>query len=366
MSDRIIEQEEKPKNPKRLSRRQFLTLTAGGLVAAPFAIAELQRQIIRIFAQGFSFPEATQTAVATAVKICEKGGGKENPNFRPMGQIIQEATKLYKATSEKAPFYKRSTSYRDKKYYTETLKAISNGIILPQTADNLIEKLKNNFPPEAWSVFVGSDQRIGQFADIYGRGSGFWERFKKRHPDIVRSDNRVTDYSTFFSLEEEEARLEMARAKSFVEKTSREHNGPISASWTIYYFLHENSGNLAESIYDAAIFLKFMARSDPQTGGSLFSQENVGWYQKNILDEYQGPSYAQPLDSESLLNLTGKPYHCWNLVALLQFFPVEFIQLGGIHKQLVTIKEQGVAKTQADLQTLKDLRGTEATLLGYK
>lgn len=362
MAEKVAEE---PKNPKRLSRRKFLFLAAGGLAAAPFAVAELQRRIIRIFAQGFSFPETTQTIVAAALKICEKGGGKENPHYRPMGQIIQEAAKLYEATAGKQPVYKRSASYRDKKYYAMTLEAIGNGIVLPQPPTNLMEKFKDSFPPEAWSVYAASDSAFGQFSDIYCRGSGFWQRFKERHPGIVRPEDTVTDHARYFSLAEEDGKLEMEKAKLFVEKTSREHNGPISASWIANYFLQENSGSLAESVFDTAIFLKLMTTSF-QPGKPSSPQENIDWYQKFVLDEYQGPSYAESADQESRLNLIGKPYHSWNLVGLLPFFPIEFIHLGGIYRQMTHMKKQGLPKTQADMQTLNDLRETETALLSYK
>ena len=144
----------------------------------------------------------------------------------------------------------------------------------------------------------------------------------------------------------------------------KDSNKPVSASMVLEYFLEKNNGNLAQSVFDTALFLKFMARNNPETGSGT-SEFNETWIKENIQDEYQGPSYSNPSEGESLINLVGKPYHSWNLVSLLQFFPVELIQAGGVYRQAITFKDQGLGKTRSDLQTLSNLRKIEELLMTF-
>lgn len=108
-----------------------------------------------------------------------------------------------------------------------------------------------------------------------------------------------------------------------------------------------------------------MARNNTNTGDFSADDFNIKWYKQNIKDEYQGPTYISPPEGEPVINLIGKPYHSWNLVAMLQFVPLEVVRIGGVQKQLSTFTEQGLGKTRADLQTLENLREVEQFLLSY-
>ena len=68
----------------------------------------------------------------------------------------------------------------------------------------------------------------------------------------------------------------MIEIKEFVEQTvTSNQNQPISASKILEYVLGENNGDLAKSLRDTAIFLKFMARNDLSTGKFVgYSQES--------------------------------------------------------------------------------------------
>lgn len=165
---------------------------------------------------------------------------------------------------------------------------------------------------------------------------------------------------------EKEGKEEMDEAIRFIEQRREASGKPISSSELLGYFLERNEGDIAPSISDTAIFLKFMARSDPETAKASHTSFNKNWFQTNIADEYGGSSYSESLKDGSTINLIGKPYHSWSLVALLPFFPIELIHAAGVYRQLSTLKSQGISKSKADLQTLQDLRATEAVCLKYQ
>ena len=76
----------------------------------------------------------------------------------------------------------------------------------------------------------------------------------------------------------------MIEIKEFVEQTvTSNQNQPISASKILEYVLGENNGDLAKSLRDTAIFLKFTARNDLSTGKFVGYSRN----QMLIRDGYQ-------------------------------------------------------------------------------
>lgn len=360
-----ILQETPTKKPNKLSRRDFLKLFAAAAVTAPFAVAEVQKAILRAFSSGLSLPGATDRVVSAANTAAEISKNPENQGFRPINEIIKEGITNFEEKTDKKVFYQRSKDYKELGYYRKILDEISASTILPRTPENILEKFKDYLPYEAQQAYFSSDLRITSFPEVFAEGSGLYERFKKRHPSFFGDRGQVVNYDKFFEAMEVEGHAEIKEAKEFAERKRTETESPLSSSSLLEYYLEKNEGDLARSIYDTALFLKFMARSDLQTARASYGPSTVKWFQENIKDEYQGPSYRDSGDNETLINLVGKPYHSWNLVALTAFFPVEFVHAAGVYRQLATMRDQGISKTKADLQTLQDLRKTEQMFLSY-
>src|SRR3989344_4192089 len=296
--------------PPDISRRQFLKLAGLSLAAATLPEG-LQRLIALGIGKGLTTPGVTDELVHKTHQLSEQVANSENPYYRPITEIIAEATGNFTAKTGNKVTYTRSPSYRDKYYYAGAIQEIANASLLPTLPSDAIHQLTRKFPSVDKSI-----------------------------------------------------KTEIQDAKEYVENFRKDNANPVSAAEILEYFLKRNNGNLAQSVFDTTLFLKFMARNNPKTGGGT-SEFNETWIKENIKDEYQGPSYVTSPKGESLINLVGKPYHSWNLVSLLQFFPVELIQAGGIYRQAITFKDQGLGKTRSDLQTLSNLREIEKLMVTY-
>lgn len=348
--------------PPDISRRQFLKLAG---VALGATLPEgLERLIVWGAGKGLTSPGVSDELVLKTLQLSEKASNSENPNFRPITEIINEAVDNYLTKKRNKVSYARGPSYRDKYYYADATQQIANSSLLPTLPSDFIHQLTHQFPSEAFFAYVSSDTPFGQFANLITSGSGFEARFKASHSQLFGEDGRIKDYDNYFPSVDKTIKAEIQDTREYVENMRKDSNKPVSASMVLEYFLEKNNGNLAQSVFDTALFLKFMARNNPETGSGT-SEFNETWIKENIQDEYQGPSYSNPSEGESLINLVGKPYHSWNLVSLLQFFPVELIQAGGVYRQAITFKDQGLGKTRSDLQTLSNLRKIEELLMTF-
>jgi len=104
-----------------------------------------------------------------------------------------------------------------------------------------------------------------------------------------------------------------------------------------------------------------MTRNDIDNRGQFVgdtpdSVKNIRWMKKNIHDDFEGLSYTDmEINDPRIVNMIGKPYHSWFLIALLQFFPPPVIRAGCYYELFKHINEHGVDKIQADLKTLDEL-----------
>ncbi len=350
-----------------VSRRDFIKWATAGTLTAPFALKALEKAFYEALTAGLTNPDINDGAIAAALKISETAPASENPLFRPMAEIIEEGINGYTGKTGESVTYTRSKDYKDATYYANTIDRIAFSGLVPKWPSEVVDELSKAIPHEAYHAYLeGKYPGNMGFKDYFPLGSGFYERFSKKHPELIRSDGYIKNYDTLFDAMEKDGKGAMDSMIAFVEEQRVSNNKqPISSSAILGQFLEKNEGNVSNSIFDTALFLKCMARTDPKTGLFQPSKVNVEWYKKNILDEYQGPSYADDTQSADHLNIIGKPYHSWNLVALLKFFPNEVVRAGGLCQQLGSIGEQGVGKTRSDVQTLADLRSTEELLLRY-
>ena len=341
------------KAPRRpLTRREAIALAFTYAVTAPFILRDMEKAFLESISRGMNTPGATDAVVERGLSLAEKDKTSENPAFRPLDQIIAEGVKQYSEKTGTQVTYQRSPDYRDVSYYADSIKAIASHIQFPKQADAIIKDMTDKFPTDAKYAFLQSDLRITSFEEVFAVGSGFYERFKQNHTDLIRADGYITDYGKMFEVMRTEGKTEIHALKRLIEEERVKSGSPVSASFILENFLEKNKGNLAKSIYDTALFLKFIARSNYETAEYASNETHVVWHQQNLKDEYQGTPYTAPGDQKDLINFIGKPYHTWNLVSMLQFFPNEMVQMSGIYRQLATMKDQGLSKTRADLQTL--------------
>ena len=358
---------ETPKSPTEVTRRNFLKLAVGATLTAPLVLKEIERAVYAGIQAGLTTPGATEKIISAALKISEKAPDSENPNYRPMADIIKEGISVYSENSNRPVVFQRHEEYKDVDYYSKIVGKFPSKQILPQAPGKVVTEIIDSFPPETREAFEQSSSIATGFELLFTPGSGFSARFRKKHPEFAYKDGEFLPRLSYekFRLMDEDGRSEMEEMRRWVEEKRSERGEPISASFILSRFLEKNAGNVPHSIFDTALFLKFMARTDLESGSSSADKFNVQWYRQNIKDEYQGPLYSSPPEGEPAVNLIGKPYHSWNLVALLPFLPPELVQIGGLQRQLSHFREQGLGKTRADLQTLKDLRQTEELLLKY-
>jgi len=349
----------------KISRGNFLRLAFGTAVATPFALKVLERAFYEAIILGIKNPDANDKAVSAALEVSKKAPKSENPNFRPMADILKEGISAYSKGTKKPAFFRRIKDYKDVDYYADVIRDYSSSSLLPQLPDKLVDRLAGNLPRGAFESFFQSQYAITSFEQLFTSGSGFESRFRTTHPELVHKSGLYINSDQVTKTMAQEGRLEIDELKLKIEEKSKDTGQSVSASFVLAYFLEKNGGDISPSLFDTAIFLKFMARNNPNTGEFSADEANVQWYTQNIKDEYKGPTYMFPPEGELVINLIGKPYHSWNLVAMLQFIPVEVVRIGGIQKQLSTFQEQGLGKTRADLQTLGDLREIEQLLLSF-
>ena len=366
----LLKTDVKPLAPKTtargLTRREFIKRGAEFLVGGVLTVKALEKAFFEILYNGIKNPQINDAVITTSLKLSEQEPGKENPDFRPMAEIIKEGLDYFQEKSEIKPFYQRNKNYKNAEYFADSIKKFTEIRLLPQSISRasaaLTASLPMGGPFEAYNQASGSN---GSYEEIFSLQSGLDERFRERHPELIHKSGMYLKNTKLAELMEEEGRKEITEVIQKVEIKSKELNQPVSTSFILGHFLEKNKGNIGQSIYDTTLFLKFMARNKPDDGTFSATVENVNWYDRNIKDEYQGPVFTNPPAGERAINLIGKPYHSWNLAALLQFVPVEVVRIGGVRRQIVTFSEQGMGKTRADIQTLKDLRKIEQLLLSY-
>lgn len=350
----------------RISRSDFIKLVAGAALAAPFAIKRLEKDFYEAIIIGITNPYVNNTVVSAALQTSESAPNSENPNFRPMVDILKEGISAYSGNDSQPAFFQRNKDYRNIEFYSDVIRKSTSKQVMPKIPSEVASEITTSFPPEAREAFEKSSVIATGFELLFVPGSGFGARFRKKHPEFEYENGKYLKHSSERNtLMDKDGGSEMKEMIQWVEETRTEQGKPISASFILARFLEKNAGNIPHSIFDTAIFLKFMARTDPNSGNFSADEKNIQWYRQNIKDEYQGPTFISPPEGEPAINLIGKPYHSWNLVSLLQFLPVEVVRVGGIQKQLSTFKEQGLGKTRADLQTLDDLREIEQLLLSF-
>ncbi len=353
----------KPYKQSRFNRRRFLQGSAAVVATGTIASSgQLEKAAINGLMKLFDDPKHGEDILHKAAESL--GRNKENPHFRPIDLLIEEGIKVYEGQTGNKACFQRSIDYRDFAHYQKGVETASNSIgVLPTNPTKIAESLINSFPASAKSQFAAADDRIGNFFGVLSLTdqSGLYERYCEENPNDRGKSFARQD---MIDRGNQKAREYITEAKEFTEtEAGKNGNRPISASKLLSFFLSKNNGDIASSLNDTYIFLKFASRNNFETGEAKADDVNVNWLKNNILDEYGSSSYAT--ESDDLVNLIGKPYHSWNLVAMLAYFPPEIIEIGGIYRQLTHIDQQRADKLQSDLLTLSELKQADETLLSH-
>lgn len=344
-----------------MTRRNFLRNAAVVSISLPIVAKAFERSMYEGVAQSLLYPEISDSVVEVTKRLGARLDGIENPSFRPMTAIISEGINSYEKSGGKA-FYEKNSNFKNIEEYS---KDVRNFFEVSKLKDPrlLMEEMISNMDESTKDAYLFSDHQSSTFAQIFPKGSGYYNRLVKSNPNIVKENGQV-NAGSFYGAALIAGPMELASAHKYIEQSVLESRGPVSASKCLEYYLSLNEGDLGASIFDTTIFLRSMARNNPQTGTDDPNAFNESWYLNNIKDEYQGRPYTDSGD-QPIINLIGKPYHSWNLVSLMKYFPVEMIQAGGINRQLLTMNEQGLTKTRGDLETLSDLRDIEVLFDQY-
>ena len=334
-----------------ISRREFLKYGPSLLAAGYLSLREMMAQVAKS-AVGYS--GLTDLILDTIDKVDDLRHEEGNPGYRPMKQILDDGIRDYEQSTRQRAFFEREPDYRDSKYYADAVGRKVHSRVTISGPREFESDLKSAAPGEANSVLSESFLRLSQSEAIMTRGSGFLIRFQSQHPELFR-DGKILDYTKYFELSKAAATWEISSASEFLEQERSLAKKQVSTSRLLSYFLEKNSGNIGLGIADTYLFLKFKRDGE----------KDDDWFCRHIKDEFMGLNFNNLPPGEERLNQTGKPYHSWNFLNLLRYFPVEVVRLGGISKQLLFIQEQGVDKVVADATTLEELSSIEKYLLTF-
>jgi len=336
---------------KRISRRDFLKLAPVLLVGGYFGLKELVAEATR---SAIGYSGVTDIFFDLTDSLDNAPLAEVNSEARPIKDILGEGINIFESKSGKIAFFNREPEYRDAKYYSEGMKKKMSSRLALSGPKEMEEDLRSLSPGDANAVLSESFLRVSQYEAIRLTGSGFYNRFRIRHPELFK-ENKVVDYSKYFETSLKEAQLEVQLIDRYVEDRTKAESKSISTSEIFSYFLVRNDGNVGQGIADTYVYLKFKREVDADDE----------WFSRNIKDEFAGKNFNKMPAGQERLNLIGKPYHSWNFLNLLRYFPVEVVRLGGLSKQLGSVIDQGVDKVIADTRTLEDLRDVDTFLLTY-
>lgn len=385
----------------KLLRRDFLK--GVGLLGLFLAISATkkgrQKLVVREAAEVFQNQELIDSVISRAAEISDsitlidkrvEGSPaiERNPNYKSVRYILGEGIELYEQETGHKAIYRKNEGYRDRSYYIDRAIQISEEEIENRTTGTLLKVIpilqrrfpEEVFPEDSFALYTRKNADMHGFAACYIPDSGFADR--------VSNEDEYEDYR---ERVDSAVKSYIIRVKTFVEAAVEQNGGEsVSASRILSFLLKENNGDLAKSIRDLSIFLKFMSRNNLETGEHVVNNPEiedkvVGWVSENILDEYgEVGSYhrltrqqypyvgraasilGRQRDQDlSLINQEGKPSHVWDMVDSLSNFPPVVIQVGVVHRQLETLEAQGLVKTSTDLHVLAELTEIDGYLTTF-
>lgn len=321
---------------------------------------------------------------------------RRNVHYRPLARIVLSAVTSYEVATGKRVFYNRPSDYFPEEHYIEALRSILEQLNVSEVDAAELRYIHHDFLmlqhegvvlPDSAKELLHYSEMILTLNDSPPSRSGFYKRVWYE-----------VDLQTMSLTESHTHHIEIV--KEYVENLVRDNDGqPISSELLLTYFLHQNDGNLSESILDMMHFFKIMARvyfkaSRADEPNDVTEEDFVSnsalWMQANILDEFRKVASYQDLiagkrfkyilsnalgriglrdlfgstDQDlSAINAIGNPYHIFNALALQAVFPVKVVQYGVILRQLRQMSDQGLVKTSSDIWGLVSLATLEELFL---
>lgn len=332
---------------------------------------------------------------------------KINPNYRLILTQLTEAVNNYRRQSGKV-YFPRIEGYESDAYYLRKIKETMDSpnarreripgdrFFMGYNLSVLRDLHEANFPSGIKEIVGQSQSHYTSFLGYIFIKSGIFDRVSSRTGldlSLLKEGWRSPKWENFTSVHRQvlniAAKEEFERLKALTEsQVARNSGSPVSASSVLEILLNDNHGDLAKSIRDLEIFLRFMARNSLEngnaTGESEDSVKNQKWMSDNILDEYGRIGSYHALDEVrykyvgnaswippefdltddtdqdlSRINQVGKPFHSWTSVSLLDVTPPMVIKQAIVALQAYTMYAQGPLKTAADFRTLLELNAIE-------
>lgn len=154
-------------NKGGFTRREFLGLVLTTAVAVSVAISYIEKAILDSLTAVLTSPGSTDRVIDAVRTVSEVDRSVENPNARPIYELIQSGIANYQGRIGREAFYKRSGDYQGKEYYSEVLNKTSRSILLPKRPDDILEEFKDSIPGDAKLAYFSSDLRITQFESVF-------------------------------------------------------------------------------------------------------------------------------------------------------------------------------------------------------
>lgn len=239
----------------KISRRGFLELVGGFIVTAPFSLKALEKAFYKTLIFGIKNPDINDKAVSAALEVSESAPNSENPNFRPMVDIVKEGISAYSERTNKPAFFQRIADYKGIDYYADIIRDYSSSSLLPQLPDKLVGRLAGNLPRGAFESFFQSQYAITSFDQLFTIGSGFEVRFRTSHPELVHKSGLYINSNQVAESMSQAGKSEISDLKHKIEESNRVTGQAVSSSFVLAHFLELNDGNISQSVFDTAIFL---------------------------------------------------------------------------------------------------------------
>ncbi len=356
---------------KRFSRREALKYFFALAVSAPILLEELKNALIggvgKALVSGKLFGGVNEGISEVLGKFPEQ----ENAEYRPMVSLVRDAICSYQSQSGGEVFYQKDQSFKSAEHYKGLLDELKQKRFYGLRSNDFATVVIKSFDSRQRAVYESSFNFFLGLQSAACPGSGYYHRLRDKFGESLDGNlGEVTDVEEYEAIEEC-IYEDMSATRSCVEEAVLREQRRVSTSMILGHFLSKNRGNIGESLFDTAIFLKFMTRNNIDErgrfiGDSFESEGNIGWMRRNVRDEFDGPAYTQLEQGDQAgLNLIGKPYHSWSLVSLLQFFPESVIQAGCYYELFKHVDDHGVGKIKADVSTLSELGEIESLLSSY-
>jgi hypothetical protein len=323
--------------PKKLTRRELLkkaALITGAGLAGGVTISSL------VDTEGLEELAFTKDLTSEVPPILQNVEIPiKNEQLRQPQKIVKEALDIYNDWRENNPQLKRL-------HWSKP----DNFLDYSKITGNFLQATKSkptDFYSNLYTSVFSNDKRNNKFTLFSASGADSYRGIIKSNPGsgIIRkniekyrqsrkeSNEDLYDAVDEIGFQEDNPDLVndfKSSINNAVDYIKKQGNGkPLSSSVLMAYFLHQNSGNIAESFWDTTLVLKMLARSNLDNFdlkptrqaadllASLFLDEfspeiSLNWLSNHIPPTTDKSSYSKDYQP---INKAGVLYHAWNLIS---------------------------------------------------